>query len=142
MLVEAAQSDLRLEASRIAAKVDAIFAHCLADTGDGRDRLFQAMRHAGIGGGKHLRPLLTVAAGRLFAIDEDRAVRAGPAIEGIHSVELANSMILSCLENRPVEIPLDASVYEDRLRKLIANSTHQKKTVDVTAVDMAASFGR
>ena len=65
-----------------------------------------------------------------------------PAIEGIHSVELANSMILSGLENRPVEIPLDASVYEDRLRKLIANSTHQKKTVDVTAVDMAASFGR
>jgi farnesyl diphosphate synthase len=98
MLVEAAESDLRLEASRIAAKVDAIFAHYLADTGDGRDRLFQAMRHAGIGGGKHLRPLLTVAAGRLFAIDEDRAVRAGAAIEAIHVYSLIHDD-LPCMDD-------------------------------------------
>ncbi|RIX31875.1 polyprenyl synthetase family protein [Sphingomonas edaphi] len=98
MLVEAAESDLRLEASRIAAKVDAIFAHYLTDTGDGRDRLFQAMRHAGIGGGKHLRPLLTVAAGRLFAIDEDRAVRAGAAIEAIHVYSLIHDD-LPCMDD-------------------------------------------
>ncbi len=74
MLAEVGLSgaELRLEAARIAAKVDAIFSAYLADTGDGRDRLFEAMRHAGVGGGKRLRPLLTVAAGRLLGLDEDR----------------------------------------------------------------------
>src|SRR5256885_4871652 len=42
------------------------------------------MRHAAIGGGKRLRPLITVAASRLFALDARRALRVGCAIEGIH----------------------------------------------------------
>ena len=84
MLAEAGLSaaDLAHEAARVAAKVDAVFSHYLGSSGDGRDRLFEAMRHAGVGGGKRLRPLLTVATGRLFGIDEDRAVRAGVGDRG------------------------------------------------------------
>ena len=71
-----------LESRRISRSVDAIFAHLLRSPGDSRDRLFEAMRHAAIGGGKRLRPLLAVAAARLFAIDERRAVRVGdPAFD-------------------------------------------------------------
>lgn len=98
MLVEVSGSDLRLEAARIAAKVDAVFAHYLASPGDGRDRLFEAMRHAGIGGGKRLRPLLTVATGRLFGVDESRAVRAGAAIEAIHVYSLIHDD-LPCMDD-------------------------------------------
>ena len=72
--------DLASETARIAGKVDALFGDYLKDPGDGRDRLFAAMRHAGIGGGKRLRPLLTVAAGRLFGIDEAYSLRAAAAI--------------------------------------------------------------
>ena len=90
--------DLGPEAARIAAKVDEVFAYYLAGTGDGRDQLFAAMRHAGIGGGKRLRPLLTVATGRLFGLDEDRAVRAGAAVEAIHVYSLIHDD-LPCMDD-------------------------------------------
>jgi farnesyl diphosphate synthase len=80
--------DLDAEARHIAGAVDAIFSQLLEPPGDPRDRLFAAMRHAAIGGGKKLRPLLTVAASRLFGIDEERAVRTGAAIEAIHVYSL------------------------------------------------------
>ena len=100
MLAEAGVegADLRLEVSRITAKVDSLFGHYLADPGDGRERLFAAMRHAGIGGGKRLRPLLTVATGRLFGLDEGRAVRAGASIEAIHVYSLIHDD-LPCMDD-------------------------------------------
>ena len=93
-----AEVDLTSEAARISAAVDALFSHYLAPTGDGRDRLFAAMRHAGMGGGKRLRPLLTVAAARLFGIDEERAIRAGAAIEAIHVYSLIHDD-LPCMDD-------------------------------------------
>jgi farnesyl diphosphate synthase len=91
-------TDLLGEAKRIASGVDRIFEDALADRCDGRDRLCQAMRHAGIGGGKRLRPLLTVAAARLFNIDEERALRAGSAIEAIHVYSLIHDD-LPCMDD-------------------------------------------
>ena len=90
--------DLQSEAARIAGLVDDVFALYLHDPGDGRDRLFAAMRYAGIGGGKRLRPLLTVATARLFGIDEHRAVRAGAAIEAVHVYSLIHDD-LPCMDN-------------------------------------------
>ena len=87
-LTERLDLDLDAEARRIAGAVDALFSILLEPPGDPRDRLFAAMRHAAIGGGKKLRPLLTVAASRLFGIDEQRAVRTGAAIEAIHVYSL------------------------------------------------------
>jgi farnesyl diphosphate synthase len=70
----------------------------LLDTGDGRDRLYEAMRHAAIGGGKRLRPLLTSASARLFVIDPDRALRVGAAVEAIHVYSLIHDD-LPCMDN-------------------------------------------
>ncbi|HET7708395.1 MAG TPA: farnesyl diphosphate synthase [Sphingomicrobium sp.] len=81
-------STLLEESARVSAEIDGFFDKLLAPSGDGRDGLFHAMRHAVIGGGKRLRPLLTVAAARLFAIDSDRAVRVAAAIEAIHVYSL------------------------------------------------------
>ncbi len=86
------------EAIRVAEAVDRVFSDYLSSQGDGRDQLFAAMRHAGIGGGKRLRPLLTVATARLFGIDEDRAVRAGSAIEAIHVYSLIHDD-LPCMDD-------------------------------------------
>ena len=93
-----AAPDLASETARIAGQVDALFGDYLRDPGDGRDRLFAAMRHAGIGGGKRLRPLLTVAAGRLFGIDERHSLRAGAAIEAIHAYSLIHDD-LPCMDD-------------------------------------------
>ena len=93
-----AADDLASEAARIAHRVDALFASFLSDPGDGRERLFAAMRHAGIGGGKRLRPLLTVATARLFGIDENRAVRTGAAIEAVHVYSLIHDD-LPCMDD-------------------------------------------
>ena len=93
-----AGADLAATSVRVAASVDRLFGHYLGDTGDGRDRLFAAMRHAGIGGGKRLRPLLTVATARLFGLDEERAIRAGAAIEAIHVYSLIHDD-LPCMDD-------------------------------------------
>ncbi len=55
---------------------------------DARAPLYRAMRHAAIGGGKRLRPLLVMATGRLFAVDRDCVGRAGMAIECVHVYSL------------------------------------------------------
>ncbi|HEX6784376.1 MAG TPA: farnesyl diphosphate synthase [Sphingomicrobium sp.] len=90
--------ELDAEARRVRDDVDNFFAGLLAPTGDGRERLYEAMRHAAIGGGKRLRPLLTVAASRLFAIDRDRALRVGCAIEAIHVYSLIHDD-LPCMDD-------------------------------------------
>lgn len=91
-------AELETEARRVSAEVDRFFGRILAPTGDSRERLFEAMRHAAIGGGKRLRPLLTIAASRLFAIDPQRALRVGSAIEAIHVYSLIHDD-LPCMDN-------------------------------------------
>ena len=86
------------EARRVGQAVDDLFAFHLSIPGDGRARLFEAMRYAALGGGKRIRPLLTVAASRLFGIDEGRAVRAGAAIEAIHVYSLIHDD-LPCMDD-------------------------------------------
>jgi predicted dehydrogenase len=66
-----------------------------------------------------------------------------PATEGIHSVELANAMLYSGLNETLVKMPLDGAVYEAYLKELIATSTFRKTTVKrqvSSAEDMEASF--
>jgi farnesyl diphosphate synthase len=51
-------------------------------------RLFEAMRYAMLGGGKRLRPFLVIQTAGLFGVDAHRALRAGAAVELIHSYSL------------------------------------------------------
>jgi farnesyl diphosphate synthase len=81
-------SPLALEMGRVREEVDALFETLLAVPADPRARLYEAMRHAAIGGGKRLRPLLVVAACALFHTDRRRAIRVGAAVECIHVYSL------------------------------------------------------
>lgn len=64
-----------------------------------------------------------------------------PGADGIHSVELANAILFSGLNHRPVSLPLDAAAYEGILMELIETSTHEKKVVRTSVeTDMTASF--
>ena len=96
--VDRLAQELEAEARRVRGDVDNFFSELLKPTGDGRERLYEAMAHAALGGGKRLRPLLTVAASRLFAIDRMRALRVGCAIEAIHVYSLIHDD-LPCMDD-------------------------------------------
>lgn len=87
-IVDRTRLDLEAESDRLSGQIDDFFSRLLDSPGDSRDRLFEAMRHAAVGGGKRLRPLLTIAASRLFGIDEEQALRVAAAIEAIHVYSL------------------------------------------------------
>jgi predicted dehydrogenase len=65
------------------------------------------------------------------------------AEEGVHSVELANAMLMSGFTGKTVALPLDAPAYEALLQEKIATSTYKKKVVDPAGAtdDFANSFG-
>ena len=65
-----------------------------------------------------------------------------PAAEGIHSVELSNAILYSSLENKTVELPLDAAAYEKKLSQLISESKFEKKVVQTAGEDFTKSFNR
>jgi len=73
---------------RIGTDIDRQFDLLLAVPGDPRQPLYEAMRHAAIGGGKRLRPLLVMAACELFHVDRSAALRVATAIECIHVYSL------------------------------------------------------
>ena len=64
-----------------------------------------------------------------------------PGSEGIHSVEFANAVLYSSLENKTIDLPLDSAAYEKKLQQLIASSKLEK-TVVRTNEDFTKSFNR
>ena len=64
-----------------------------------------------------------------------------PATEGIHSVELANAMLLSSFENETISLPLDSLRYEAFLRRKISESQVKPAGAVVSATtDFSKSF--
>ena len=74
--------------TEVSDEIDRRFDRLLAVPDDARATLYRAMRHAAIGGGKRLRPLLVYATADLFGVDRDCAGRAATAIEAIHVYSL------------------------------------------------------
>ncbi|MEN3748980.1 polyprenyl synthetase family protein [Sphingomonas sp. HF-S3] len=72
----------------VSEEIDRQFDALLPVPDDARANLYKAMRHAAIGGGKRLRPLLVSATARLFGVDRVCIARTGTAIEAIHVYSL------------------------------------------------------
>ena len=83
-----ASLSLQAALTEIGAEIDRRFDALLAIPDDPRADLYRAMRHAAIGGGKRLRPLLVFATGNLFGVDRECLARAATAIEAIHVYSL------------------------------------------------------
>ncbi len=80
----------------IARDVDSLFDALLPPPEAGL--LAQAMRHAAIGGGKRLRPLLLTATAAMFGVDRTHALRAGVGIEAVHAYSLVHDD-LPCMDD-------------------------------------------
>jgi len=72
----------------------------------------------------------------------DKKPLIAPAREGLHSVELANAMLMSAFLNKTIELPLDAAVYEALLQKKIAHSRGGEKLAKIPKSSVATNaFG-
>ena len=81
---------LQAALQQIAGDMDRQFDQLLPVPTDPRARLYQAMRHAAIGGGKRLRPLLVHATAQLFNVDRTATLRVATALECIHVYSLVH----------------------------------------------------
>jgi predicted dehydrogenase len=72
----------------------------------------------------------------------DRAPLFIPGDEGIHSVELANAMLLSSLLEQTIELPMDGAAFEKKLNELIAASRYEKRVIKTEGEDFTQSFHR
>ncbi|AHE56120.1 hypothetical protein NX02_22505 [Sphingomonas sanxanigenens DSM 19645 = NX02] len=97
-VVGAISLGLKTAMERIAEDVDRQFDLLLTVPDDPRAPLFESMRHAAIGGGKRLRPLLVCAACDLFHVDREAALRVATAIECIHVYSLIHDD-LPCMDD-------------------------------------------
>ncbi|MES1983818.1 MAG: farnesyl diphosphate synthase [Pseudomonadota bacterium] len=91
MSASVAKSDLLNAAVReVGIAIDKAFDSLLPVPDDARARLYEAMRHAAIGGGKRMRPMLVKATADLFNVSAESAVRVGLAVECIHVYSLVH----------------------------------------------------
>jgi farnesyl diphosphate synthase len=90
--------DLGRARTRVCGDIDALLDQLLAVPQDPSAPLFEAMRHAAIGGGKRLRPLLVQASADLFGVPREWSLRAGLAVECIHVHSLVHDD-LPCMDD-------------------------------------------
>lgn len=83
---------------QLALTMDQRFDRLLPVPSDPRRRLIEAMRYATIGGGKRMRPLLTIAACDLFHVDRERSLRVAMAVECVHCYSLVHDD-LPCMDD-------------------------------------------
>ena len=79
----------------VAAQVETGLAAVLADAGQPGEiarpkRLMAAMRYGALGGGKRLRPFLTIETARALGVEGEAPLRAGVAIECVHCYSLVH----------------------------------------------------
>jgi farnesyl diphosphate synthase len=125
MSLASSPSLLHNSLTQIAADIDQEFDALLKLPGDARDRLYAAMRHAAIGGGKRLRPLLVTATAALFHVDRAVAVRVGTAVEAIHVYSLVHDD-LPCMDDDDMRRgkPTVHRAFDDATAVLAGDSLH------------------
>ncbi|MGM7723822.1 Gfo/Idh/MocA family protein [Metabacillus sp. Hm71] len=62
-----------------------------------------------------------------------------PGEEGIKGLEISNAIYLSSWLNEPVELPIDADLYYEKLQEKINHSTFQKENVTKVVLDVAGT---
>jgi farnesyl diphosphate synthase len=119
------REDVLAAAAVVAEDIDWLFDHHLTVPEDGRRRLYEAMRHASIGGGKRMRPLLTIAASNLFHVDRGAALRVGLAIECIHVYSLIHDD-MPCMDDDDIRRgkPTVHKAFDEATAVLAGDSLH------------------
>lgn len=70
----------------------------------------------------------------------EQAPLIAPAEQGLHSLALANAILLSSWENKTVDLPLDSASYQQALEQHMAQSSLRKKADIEVSIDMTQSY--
>jgi farnesyl diphosphate synthase len=92
--MESIEQRLQATATQVNGALDAL----LPKPQGPESQLVEAMRYAALNGGKRLRPFFVLEAGRLFDADESSLLRAGLAIECVHTYSLIHDD-LPCMDD-------------------------------------------
>ena len=111
-------SELQEFFAGVTRRIDAELERLIPVEGEHAPSLRSAIRWSLFGGGKHFRPALVFAVGRVFGASEDRLVRTASAIEMIHTYSLIHD-----------DLP---SMDDDDLRR--GRETCHKKFGEATAI--------
>lgn len=90
--------DFESELIAVAADVDTLLANILPQPVGPEAPLLDAMRYAGLGGGKRIRPFLVVQSGHLFGMNTETMLRIAAAVECIHIYSLVHDD-LPCMDD-------------------------------------------
>jgi farnesyl diphosphate synthase len=82
--------DLKQALSEVAEDINQTLDKLLPPAEGSQARVFEAMRHSALAGGKRLRPFLAVASADLFDVPRGFSNRAGVAVELIHTYSLVH----------------------------------------------------
>jgi len=83
-----ADPQLQIKMDEASATINKTIDRLLPSTDLAENKLFDAMRHGTLGGGKRLRPFLVMNSAALFNVDPARARRVAAALEFIHCYSL------------------------------------------------------
>ncbi|BBC72733.1 farnesyl-diphosphate synthase [Altererythrobacter sp. B11] len=110
---------------RVQREVDALFDSLLEVPDDPRARLIAAMRHAAIGGGKRVRPMLLVTVAEMYGVSRQCALRAGCAVEAIHAYSLVHDD-LPCMDDDDMRHgkPTVHKVFDEATAVLAGDALH------------------
>lgn len=97
-IVTAAPEALRAAMAEAAAEIDVALDILIPPSEGPEARLFDAMRHAAMGGGKRLRGFLVLEGARQFGVAREAALRAAAAIEMLHAYSLVHDD-LPCMDD-------------------------------------------
>jgi farnesyl diphosphate synthase len=96
--VTASADALRAAMAQAAADIDQALDVLIPRPEGPEGRLFEAMRHAAIGGGKRIRGFLVLEGARQFGVARDPALRTAAAIEMLHAYSLVHDD-LPCMDD-------------------------------------------
>ncbi len=83
-----ASSELQDALDECVVNVNKTISRLLPETDRAEDRLYEAMRHGVLSGGKRLRPFMVMQSAKIFNVDPNRARRVAAAMEFVHCYSL------------------------------------------------------
>ena len=75
---------------KTAKEIEHLIQELIPESESAEDKLFDSMRYSVLNGGKRLRPFLLAETAKMFGVNHDNALRAGCAVECIHSYSLVH----------------------------------------------------
>jgi len=69
-------------------RIDRFLEHSLPDSLRDPEKLYESMRYSLLGGGKRIRPILTIAATQALGYDQDAMLRFAASLEFVHTYSL------------------------------------------------------